>query len=226
LIENSALSKIVIEESNAYGNTPLFSAIRAGNVEVVRLLIEKGFDINTTNHLGSTVLHLCCFLAVPTEMKQNESESISLEDKKTSNVLVVQPHVQIAAILLSDERFKMINAKDENGHTPLHVAAQRGCNEMVKLLIDSGSDPSICTTVDSKGRGGRTALGMATFGSQEKTIQLILEIEKTKADKSYVPGGKLASDLKSGYSISNPIVGAGIIGVRRKSDCFEGIGRN
>ena len=214
--ENPISKETLIGESNAYGNTPLHTAVRAGNVEIVRLLLENGFDINAKNHVRSTVLHLCAFLAFTADMEENKVNNSTSEDTRNNNSLLVQPHLQIAAMLLSNENFKMINEQDQNGFTPLHVAAQRGCDEMVTLLIDSGADLSIRTSIDSKGRGGRTAFGMAKFAGKGKTCELISKLEKAKEAKNCLVGG-LASDLKSGYSISNPIVGAGGIGVRRKS---------
>lgn len=230
LLIDSATASKVIEESNAYGNSSLHAAIRGGNVDVVRLLLDKDISIiNAKNHLGSTPLHLCAFLAHPTDVdKIKETTSASLDGNRknsTTNRLVVQPHLQIAAILLSQNDFKMIDERDHNGYTALHVAASRGCNDLVKLLVDSGANLFICTAIDLKGRGGRTASGMAKFAGKTNTYELLLEMEKSNIDNcddqsNQFVSFELASDLLLGYSISNPIVGGGI-GVRRKSNYFQ-----
>ena len=212
LINSNAL-----EMANAYGNTPLFSAVRAGSVEIVYLLLENGHDINARNHLGSSLLHLCSFLAITADVKDDESLKSVLDEKNTNknNTLVLEPHLHIAAILLSSKKFELMNSRDEKGYTALHVAAQRGHDDMVKLLVDSGADTSARTNVDIKGRGGRTAHEMAKFAGKAQTCELLEDIE-TKKD-SYV-SGKLAFDLQSGYSIRNPIVGAGALGIRKMSN--------
>lgn len=84
------------------------------------------------------------------------------------------PYIKIAAMLLRHEK-TIIDIQDVNGYTPLHLAAQRGSNEMVKLLIDSGSSLTIKTGVDSKGRGGRTPEMNAQFGGFESTAAMIRE---------------------------------------------------
>lgn len=225
IIERNQISgEEMAENSNAYGNTPLHTAVRAGNVDIVRLLLEKDFNINAKNNLGSTTLHLCAFLAVSTDKGQEEvcDEGNSSREGICGNTktLSVQPHLQVAAILLSNKRFKMLDEKDNNGHTPLHIASQRGCNEMVKLLFDSGASLSIKTDVDLKGRGGRTAKEMAQIAGKKTTYSLLEEIENMKEETSFA-SGTLASDIQTGYSISNPIVGAGGAGLRRKSNYLD-----
>jgi len=53
----------------AGGSTPLIVAATYGQIEAVRLLIEKGADINTKNNNGSTALHAAAFLAHPEIVK-------------------------------------------------------------------------------------------------------------------------------------------------------------
>merc|ERR1712029_287184 len=84
------------------------------------------------------------------------------------------PYIKIGAILLCNDELK-IDAKDVNGYTPLHIAAQRGGNVMVRLLINSGFSLSAKTGKDSKGRGGRTPVGMALFGGHDGTKKILQE---------------------------------------------------
>ena len=48
-----------------------------------------------------------------------------------------------------------VNARDNNGHTPLHHAAARGDNEMIKYLVSKGAD------VKAVSRRGQTTVDMA-----------------------------------------------------------------
>ena len=153
LLENRAEPSAV----NSFGNTPLHSAVQSGSLEVVALLLEHGADATSQNHRGSTALH---FVACLTDTNINTDKL-----------------VDVARLLL--ERGKAdANAVDIHGHSPLHVAAQRGCDALVVHLVCVGNgDLTLRSGVDSKGRGGRTARQMAEFGDQVRTAELISRME-------------------------------------------------
>ena len=152
---------------NAFGNTALHAAVRSGSADVVKLLLERGADINKQNHRGSSALHIACFLA------SNGKDDDAGEDL----------YLKIGEILLSNDKLQ-IDLRDVNGYTPLHIAAQRGCDEMVKLLIGSGASLTAKTGTDSKGRGARTPLGMAQFGGHDSTIKLIEDASNSELNGS------------------------------------------
>ena len=56
---------------------------------------------------------------------------------------------------LVEELHADVNARDNNGYTPLHHAAARGDNEMIKYLLDHGAN------VMAVARNGRTVVDMA-----------------------------------------------------------------
>jgi hypothetical protein len=45
---------------NESGDTPLHFTYRQGHMDVVRLLLKNGADINATNEYGKAPLHLAC----------------------------------------------------------------------------------------------------------------------------------------------------------------------
>ncbi len=186
-----------VSRSNSYGNTPLFNAVRCGSVETVRLLMEHSADVNAVNHLKSSVLHLCAFMAQDVEKKYGEDH---VEDhnigKDSSHQGIVEPHLQIAAMILACGKFTSIDALDANGHSALHICSQRGCMKLVKLLVDSGASMTIKTTVDTKGRGGRTPAEMATFGGMMKTAELLKDLSNW--DKGNICTGQMAKALAQG----------------------------
>ena len=207
-----------ILKSNSYGNTPLHAAVRSGSVDTVRLLIDNGADLSAINHVGSSALHLCAFLCQVTEKNKSPDGSSISKDRRASRLTAVEPHLQIAAMLLACNEKHFVDAVDSNSHTALHIAAQRGCIDLVKLLVDSGASLTLKTSIDHKGRGGRTAIDCAEFGGMKETQELLLQMKDMKNEnESIIVTNKMAKDLEGGYSVSNPIVGSGGAAVRRRS---------
>ena len=73
--------------------------------------------------------------------------------------------------LLEELHFN-VNARDQNGYTPLHHAAARGDNELIKYLMSMGADPMVIS------RRGQTVVDMANGPTQRispfpETIKLL-----------------------------------------------------
>ena len=61
-----------------------------------------------------------------------------------------------------------LNRRDEQGRTPLSIAARAGELELVKEMLRQGADP------DMVGAGGLTALGGASFAGHELVVRELL----------------------------------------------------
>lgn len=72
---------------------------------------------------------------IPTPKEKVQGQDLSMHDAVR--------HKQIDSIQVLIESGYDINAKDENGMTPLIYAACRGHVECIKLLLDAGADVSI-----------------------------------------------------------------------------------
>ena len=119
------------QEKNSFGNSPLHHACRSRSVDVVRLLLDQGVDINAQNNRGSTALHICSFVAsniflnnatAEDEDRTNVGRLLSLQKggttkrRRRESRLVVDPALQIAAILLK-RGCADIDRQDINGYT-------------------------------------------------------------------------------------------------------------
>ena len=130
------------------GATPMMRAARAGDHEVIRLLLAKGANATLTTKDGSTALMFAAGIGYR-DKNTRGSESDALETVK----------VMMAAGL----DLKQTNNRGENA---LHGAALRGADTIVKFLVDQGMD------VNALSKQGYTPLDVA----MGKTIVLQLPV--------------------------------------------------
>ena len=89
-------------------------AAENGNLEVVRLLIEKGADVRAEDNYKRTPLHLA-----------SEARFCQLE-----------------VVRLLIEKGADVSAEDKYKRTPAHLAVENGHSEVIRLLIEKGADVS------------------------------------------------------------------------------------
>ena len=161
--------------------TPLHLAAMNGHTEVAELLIAKGADVNAKCVDGKTPLYYA------------KGETVDLLRKYGGKTGEVQPEplrqfaleisIHDAALYGDIEVIKQhlaagtdVNAKGDNGWTPLHNAASDDNKEVAELLIAEGAD------VNAKMEDGDTPLDMA---------------EGETADLLRKHGGKTGEELKA-----------------------------
>jgi ankyrin repeat protein len=123
-----------------------FTAIRDGNVDLVRSLLDHGANIEGKNELGFTPL-----ISAVLSDKAKAVEFIKLLLGRGANIegrssddgntplywAVVRDKTEIETIHVLLERGADIEAKDINGGTPLSLATEKGKTAIVKLMQDS-----------------------------------------------------------------------------------------
>jgi uncharacterized protein len=143
------------------GQTPFLRAALSGDVQVMRLLLEHGADPNISTFGGTTALMAAAGVNWTVAQTYTESDASSLEAAK-----------------LCLELGADVNAANSMGLTALLGASNRGFNDMIRLLADSGA------RLDVEDAVGRTALRwaegvfLAAVGAQQKpeTIALLKEL--------------------------------------------------
>ena len=103
-------------KTNKYGESPLHVAVKKGDYEKAKTLIEDGAEVNLKDHAGWTPLH---------------------EAAAHYNT-----HVTDIMKLLVDNGAD-VNAKANNGATPLHDAVMFLPEECIKFLLTHGADGDI-----------------------------------------------------------------------------------
>jgi len=106
-------------ETDAFKKGQFFTAVRDGDLETCKALIEpKIVDVNTISdptYNGYTALHYAA--------QWNKGKT------------------EICKFLLDNQA--NINAKGSLGETPLHLAYSRSNSEIIKLLLERGADQAI-----------------------------------------------------------------------------------
>lgn len=98
-------------QPDSNGITALHHAAFKGRLDVVKLLIGAGADVNAEDNSGGTPLHAA----------------------------VIGGHADVAGFLIASGA--NIEAKEADGWTPLYTAAYTGRKELVMLLLAKGADP-------------------------------------------------------------------------------------
>lgn len=126
------------------GATPLILAANAGNAEIVKYLLSKGADINGKSRDNAwTVLHWAL----------GGTGGDKASRKATASVIIAgKPR---------------LDARDENGRTPLHHAVEKDFSVAVSALIKLGAD------ANARDEFGRTPLHEAGRKNRSEIVAIL-----------------------------------------------------
>lgn len=154
-----------VDERNAAGRTPLAEASKSGELDTVKLLLDRGAEVNVYDtESGFTPLHLAAQQNHPAVIRRllaagaqvdvrNQWQQTPLWQAAWQNW---HGNTEIAHILIAQGA--QIDVPDEKGHTPLAMASRSGHIPMVDYLIKQGAN------VNQANDKGRTPLYQAVIG--------------------------------------------------------------
>ncbi|MEM3964298.1 MAG: ankyrin repeat domain-containing protein [Thermofilaceae archaeon] len=90
----------------------LHEAVREGDLQRVKKLLEQGANVNARSRVGWTPLHWAA----------------------------EKGYLEVARLLV--EKGANVNARDNDGRTPLHYAALYGYLDVVRFLLEAGANPT------------------------------------------------------------------------------------
>jgi len=156
-----------VNAKNKNGWTPLH---KARSKAIAQILLSAGAKINikeenARNGKGTTLLHNAAKIGFKELVEQliKDGANVAILDSEKRTPLHYATTKEVAALLMLD-----INAMDEYGNTPLHLAVDRGSQDIAELLIANGA------RVNVRNANGQTPLYQAiAIGHNEMAALLI-----------------------------------------------------
>jgi len=161
--------------------------------EVVKLLIDKGADVNARRNNGETPLHHAATKEVAELLIANSANKNAKDDSGETHLHHAAKYGRKEVVELLIAKGADVNAKRNNGQTPLHRAAGGGHKEVAELLIAKGAD------LNAKIEAGQytgTPLDWAE-GVPWRDSPEVKASKKETADLLRKHGGKTSEELKA-----------------------------
>ncbi len=151
-----------VENTDGRGATPLMHAAAFGSAEAMKLLLDKGANVNAKNNFDATALLWAACDPVKTRTLIEHNADVNAKSKQGRTPVMIAARCDgnsaIVSMLLSKGADP--NVSDSLGVTALHQAAHAGDVESIRLLIGKGADVN---ALDKK--GDSALMGAAGSGS-------------------------------------------------------------
>ncbi|KAG5677884.1 hypothetical protein PVAND_007601 [Polypedilum vanderplanki] len=186
-----------------HGGSALWIAAGSGHLNIVKMLVKHGANVNHCTDTNSTPLRAACFdgrLDI-VQYLVNHNADLNLPNIYNNTCLMISSyrgHDDVVEFLLKNGA--QVNAQANCQATSLHYASECGHLEICKLLIEYGAD------VNLKNEYGMTAFIQAAERTKEEVVKMFCSKENllTKVqiiDCYELIGASFASD-KDNYNLS------------------------
>ena len=165
----------------------LCDAAQDGYVDVVRLLLDRGAEVNGQASGEMTPIHYAAWYAHADVVRLllDRGAEVNVKDNAGLTPLhYAAKDVYVDVIMLLLNRGADVNAKDNDGWTPLHDATWDGHADVAVVLLDRGAQ------VNVKDNAGKTPLHHAAVKGHAHVAVVLLDRGadvNTKSDEGWTP---------------------------------------
>lgn len=180
--EEWMLTSKTLEAKDGRGNTPLHLAAEWGLTYVTDYIIDRGGDVNALNANNETPIFSAVKANSPavlqillTKNGGAGKNSVKLRDFLGNSVLhaaVRWSSYEAAQVFLNSEKtygYKITDAKNLAGKTPLHAAAGSGDLSFIKMFLFYNGD------INAADEMGKTPLSEAILAGGNETVSFLLK---------------------------------------------------
>ena len=170
-----------LNKVNSNGDTALFLSAKNRHIEIVKLLLDKGVDVNIENNDGDTVLEkILCYATIDLEIVKllvPQTNDFTLDKVKNRPTIIYNAtesgDFETLKWLLQN-RFKDINAISGDGYFPLIIPMFKNITiknklQTIELLLDYGAK------IDLQNQLGASALIIASGRGYKEIVELLLK---------------------------------------------------
>ena len=187
------------------GVTALYIAVEAGNIDLAKLLIDRGADVNLPVKFKRTPLYAAAFGGFPDLVKLLlDSGADPMQLAKSQTVLHVAADTGcFQCVVYLVEAGADVNALTASGTPPLHFAVLNGHDDIAAYLHDHGAGPPDVAPISAR-------LASANIGSGKQTFEKLCvqchiatpdaEFSKWPINLWSIVGRNKASDSEVEYS--------------------------
>lgn len=164
-------SKASANAADDRGITPLMYAAETGSLDAMRLLIDRGADVNAQNAFGSTALMWSVSDLAKVRLLLDHGAQVNTTARSGRTALIIaaftNPSAEVMRLLLA--KGAKVGVIDNRHVTPLNAATFGNDTETVRLLLEAGADMDTADTFI-----GLTPLMNAAGNRNLEAVKLLL----------------------------------------------------
>lgn len=133
-----------VDDKNDYGVTPLYNACSNYNIDLIKFLIANGADVHVKTTNNESLLNRPKNLEVIKILVDYGVDVNGADDNGITPLFHASQTLGLDKIKFLVEKGANVNAKNSKGRTPLFHAARTGFADAVLFLIEEcGADPAV-----------------------------------------------------------------------------------